>query len=168
MSAAPVSSTSANAISVTARTLRSENGPLSRGDLEFSLMTRFRSERETCMAGIRPQTIPVIHAMVNAIASMTGESPTSSNRAKLCGANERKALTPATATAYPQPPPNDRMTLSIRSCRSMRRRLAPSAARICNLALSLNVPGEYEVTYIGAGDQQKETHGREQHQQKPS
>ena len=56
--------------------------------------------------------------------------------------------------------------LSARSCRASRPRLAPRAPRIAHLGSSLQRAGERQVGDVGAGDEQNESDGADENEQR--
>ena len=134
--AEPTSSTTASATSLITSMVRAlfwrspvpERPPL-------SLRVALRSGRELCSAGIRPNRMPVNPAARTVNASTRQSTPTSEpsrpTRGRLAVFTLSRARIPTTPNAAPATPPaSESSTLSVSSCRMMRPRPAPMAARI--------------------------------------
>ena len=71
------------------------------------------------------------------------------------GSSACSARTPQTASPSPSAPPaSASTTLSVSSCRTSRRREAPSAARIATSRSRVATARQHQVGHVGAGDQQ--------------
>src|SRR6185437_10866345 len=164
-SAAPISSTRALAISVTTSAPRAlfcfspvPDRPL------VSFNVELRSGFEICKAGKSPNRIPVKNAIptVNAItrqsSSENADAPLRSPmRGTSPGLNVSSNRTPQVPATKPRIPPAVESTmLSVKSCRMIRPRLAPIAARIANSFCRADVR---------ASDQQHEADGAHQNEQ---
>ncbi len=74
--------------------------------------------------------MPAITAVAKTKTSTGMSSPTVSTRGMSDGPNATSARTPQAANARPAPAPSSASSrLSVRNCRMMRARVAPSAAR---------------------------------------
>jgi len=129
ISPAPISSTSAAAISPTTSPLRNlvliavPVRPPSR-------RSWFNSGRADCSAGARPASSPTIVVARLAIAATRQSSVTSDKRVSCSGATASRTSTPQPASIRPAAPPTHaRSRLSTMSCRASRHVLAPSDAR---------------------------------------
>ena len=134
--AAPTSSTSANAISVTTRIDRALfcRNPLP-ARKPLSLSVAFRSVRDALNAGISPNKAPVNtetpSVNTNTRQSSVMPDPCSPIRGILPGLIESSPRTPKYPRPRPsRPPASDNKTLSVSSCRIRRPRPAPIAARM--------------------------------------
>ncbi len=134
-SAEPMSSTRARATSSTTSTARVLfcRNPLPERPLP-SLRVVLRSSREAWSAGMSPNRMPVAidSAIVNARTrqSTVTTEPFSPTRGRPAVFTASSARIPAVPRSRPSAPPaNDSMRLSVSSCRMMRPRPAPMAAR---------------------------------------
>ena len=86
--------------------------------------------RATCNAGSVPAMKPQSVATPAEKVSTAGSSPIAARRGKLAGAIVAKSRSSAAARPSPRaPPPSERRSVSVISCRSNRPRPAPSAVR---------------------------------------
>ena len=132
VSPAPISRTSASAISTTTKTPCAPfRAPLAPRPPSFKLSCTF--VREIFSAGARPKRIPASRA-IDVVKSSTRRSmPTSPARGKVSGSAFRAACVPQPASSKPSAPPRiPNKTLSVKSWRIKRAFPAPSAARTAN------------------------------------
>ena len=135
-SADPIRRTSASATSATTstdRTLFCLKPVPDRPPLSLSAM--FRSVRDPCSAGIRPNRRPVASETTTVNASTRQSTPTSDPFSPRRGIPavlmDNRARIPATPSTMPSAPPaTDSRTLSVSSCLMIRPRPAPIAERI--------------------------------------
>ncbi len=132
ISPAPMSSTTAIAISTATKTLCVRcRAPLDPRPPSFSVSCM--SGRIVFSAGTSPNTIPVTTEIPRVKNITRPSSPISSDRGKVCGSAARIARVPHFASNSPIAPPTiPSITLSVKSCRITRLGLAPSAERIAN------------------------------------
>ena len=130
-SAAPITSATASAISVTTNAFRAQppRAP-SAEPLPPWRSPSARSTRETCHAGARPKTRLAANEIASANNNVAGSTVTSVSRGRSAGASATSALTPQRAMITPPVPASSASTtLSVSICRIRRRRPAPTAAR---------------------------------------
>ena len=128
---APTSSTIASATSATTSAERVRRPPDPMVARAESFNDVSRSTDDARMAGARPKAIPVRIDTTLVNARMRRSTAIRSMRGTLTGCDATNALTPNAASSAPSAPPAAAIRrLSTISCWKMRRRSAPSAARI--------------------------------------
>ena len=130
---APISTTSDKAICTTTSTLRRlHRRPPPRRPGLSPLRAATKSGLETCSAGASPKTIPVRSDSPSVKPSARpSRRPSKVRGTKLvCCWNPNNRLVTQYATSKPAPLPSAaRIVLSVNNCRTMRKRLAPTARR---------------------------------------
>ena len=128
---APTNSTSESATSITTKSARTRLGTTPQVLRPPSLSGSWRSARLACTAGARPKITPVKTETTAVKVSTVVSNPTSFKRGMFSELSANKKWRPHHATSRPSPPPKSESNkLSVRSCRTTRRRPAPSATRI--------------------------------------
>src|SRR5262245_49405153 len=130
-----------------------------------SRSARFKSSRETCAAGARPNSIAATREMPSVKSSAVIFNEIWLRRGTLTRSVFAINRTTHAANVTPTAPPKSAISaLSVSNCRINRPRPAPSAART---AISFRRPAarEQQAGDVGAGDEQDQTHRADQYPQ---
>ncbi len=122
------------------------------------------SPRDACAAGARPKMRAGQARCAASVKSSTTGSILVSARRGISGGARRSSGSerPGRQHDTERAPDAESNRLSVRSCRTSRRRPAPSAARIANSRCRAEARRQQQVRDVGARDQKHHAHGREQ------
>ena len=168
MRPAPITSSTASAISATTRSVlprRRPSPPLC--PRPPSCSTLARSMRDTCATGMSPNSTPVATESSSVNPSTDGSTASSESLGTVVGARATRIRTPGPGEQQPERTARhtEDQALGERQLEHVALARAKRRAHRDLAALSIG-PGQHQVGDIGAGEQQQQSHRRGEHHQR--